>query len=163
MEANSLYTILYTSRAIKAFDKTELSAIVNESRIWNHAHDITGCLAYVEGILNDNVLCQFIQVLEGDEKEVKNIFNKIHSDVRHIDVSVIKEGGIRNRKFSNWRMGFEEIQLNDNPMLQSFFSMDNTVLAESGDTEDHILMQFLKSFCDQKTHNGMSEPEISIN
>jgi hypothetical protein len=163
MKANNLYTILYTSHAIKAFDKTELSAIVNESRIWNHAHEITGCLAYVEGILNNNVLCQFIQVLEGDEIEVKDIFNKIQSDERHLDVSVIKEGFIKKRKFHSWRMGFEEIQLNENPILQSFFSMDTNVLKESGDTEDHILMQFLKSFCDQKTHNGMSEPDISIN
>jgi hypothetical protein len=162
METNSLYTILYTSHALKAFNKVELAAIVNESRIWNHAHDITGCLAYVEGTISDHVLCQFIQVLEGKESEVKDIFNKIQSDVRHLDVSVIKEGVIGKRKFSDWRMGFEEIQLNDNPLLQSFFSMDNTILAESGDTEDHILMQFMKSFCDQKTHNGVMESDIII-
>jgi hypothetical protein len=162
MKANMLYTILYMSHAVKAFDKTELSEIVNESRIWNHAHDITGCLAYVEGILNGDVLCQFIQVLEGDKNEVKDIFNKIQSDERHLHVSVIKEGFIRNRKFHDWRMGFEEIQLKDNPILHSFFSMNPTLLAEDGDTENHILMQFLKSFCDQKKHNGISEPDISI-
>jgi hypothetical protein len=162
METNRLYTILYTSHAIKAFDKVELSAIVNESRIWNHAHDITGCLAYVEGVLNGYVLCQFIQVLEGKESEVKDIFNKIKSDVRHLGVSVIKEGVIGKRKFSDWRMGFEQIQLNDNPMLQSFFSMDNTILADDGDAENNILMQFMKSFCDQKTHNGVMESDEII-
>jgi hypothetical protein len=162
MGTKMLYTILYTSHAIKAFNNMELTEIVNESRIWNHAHDITGCLAYVEGVLNGDVLCQFIQVLEGEESEVKKIFTKIQSDARHLDLSVIKEGNIRSRKFSDWRMGFEQIQLNDNPILQTFFSMNTTVLAESGDTEDHILMQFMKSFCDQKRHNGIVEPDISI-
>jgi hypothetical protein len=47
-------------------------------------------------------------------------------------------------------MGFEEIQLNENPMLKSFFSLDTGVLAADGDIEDNILMQFMKSFCDQK-------------
>jgi hypothetical protein len=145
-----LYTILYTSHAVKVFNQSELLTIVNQSRIWNHAHDITGCLAYVEGVLNGYVLCQFIQVLEGSEKEVKDIFNKIKADPRHLDVSVIKEGVIYNRKFSDWRMGFEEIQLNENPMLKSFFSLDTGVLAADGDIEDNILMQFMKSFCDQK-------------
>jgi hypothetical protein len=145
-----LYTILYTSRAKWPFQKHELLELVNDSQIWNSFKSITGCLAYVEGVLNGDTLCQFIQVLEGSEAEVREVFANIKLDSRHIDVSLIKEGKIDRRKFGAWKMGFEQIQLGDNPILQDFFSMDSVVLSADGDTDSNLLMEFMKSFCDQK-------------
>jgi hypothetical protein len=145
-----LYTILYLSNAKMVFNDDQLSEILNESITWNGSHGITGFLAYIEGVLNDNTKCQFIQVLEGMKSDVEEIFAKIKLDSRHREIIVIKEGHIINRKFSLWKMGFERIHFSLNPMLQHFFSMNTILLASDGNLEDNILMEFMKSFYDQE-------------
>jgi len=84
---------------------------------------------------------RFIQVLEGNEADVQEIYEKIRSDRRHTGLVVLKKGIMSDRSFTDWAMGFKQINhpaevegyinLNDwNPPLQN----DNTTL------------NFLKSF-----------------
>jgi hypothetical protein len=141
-----LYTILYLSKARKAFNAHELTILLNQSRIWNNDHRLTGFLAYVSGTVQNKVSSQFIQVLEGDKAEVIDIFSHIQIDNRHNDIKVIKQGFITHRKFSLWKMGFQIFNLNDSALLQQFFSMDASILAEDGDLESNVLMSFMKSF-----------------
>ena len=145
-----LYTILYLSNAKMVLSDKQLGEILNESITWNDSHRITGFLAYIEGVLDDSTKCQFIQVLEGMKSDVEEIFAKIKLDSRHGDITVIKEGHIINRKFSLWKIGFERLHFSLNPKLQHFFSMNTMVLASDGNLEDNVVMQFMKSFYDQK-------------
>jgi hypothetical protein len=145
-----LYTILYLSKAKMVFNDDQLSEILNESITWNGSHNLTGFLAYIEGVLNEDTKCQFIQVLEGMRSDVEDIFAKIKLDSRHRDIIIIKEGHIINRKFSQWKMGFERLHFSLNPKLQHFFLMNPIVLAADGNLNDNVLMQFMKSFYDQK-------------
>jgi hypothetical protein len=144
-----LYTILYISNADRAFDNEELDELVSESRVWNSQHGITGFLAYVEGVLDGKTKCQFIQVVEGTKKDIEDVFTIIKQDPRHHNICVIKEGSIRERKFDSWNMGFERLHLNSNSQLELFFSMNLSLLAEDGDLDDNILIQFMKTFYDQ--------------
>jgi hypothetical protein len=145
-----LYTILYFSNAKMVLNDEQLSSILNESVTWNGSHNITGFLAYIEGVLDDSTRCQFIQVLEGTKSDVEEIFAKIKLDSRHGDIKVIKEGHIINRKFGLWKMGFERLHFSLNPILQDFFSMNPIVLAADGNLEDNVLMQFMRSFYNQE-------------
>ncbi|MEJ7557070.1 MAG: BLUF domain-containing protein [Pedobacter sp.] len=145
-----LYTILYISNAERAFNNTELQELVSESRTWNSLHGITGFLAYVEGVLDGETRCQFIQVIEGKKSDMEDVFTIIEQDPRHQDICVIKEGYINKRKFESWNMGFERLHLISNPKLELFFSMNLSVLSEDGDLDNNVLIDFMKTFYDQK-------------
>jgi hypothetical protein len=144
-----LYTILYTTNPERVFSHDELVRLEKTSRIWNESHKVTGCLAYVEGILDGNTKCQIIQVLEGLKDDVENIFDSVKLDVRQRNVTLIKKGFIRTRKFNQWTMGYEKIQLSNNSLLQTFFALNHKVLSQEGNLEDNMLMTFMKLFCEQ--------------
>jgi hypothetical protein len=145
-----LYTILYISTAERAFNNKELEELLLESRIWNILHGITGFLAYVEGVLEGKTKCQFIQVVEGETNDIEDVFDIIKHDCRHQDICVIKEGYIEERKFNSWNMGFERLNINSNPALKLFFSMNLSMLSENGNLDNNILIKFMKTFYDQK-------------
>ena len=138
--------LMYLSVASEAMSEDQLNDILNESRAWNKSHDLTGCLAYVEGNLKGKSQCRFIQVLEGPKEQVKGIFENIQNDPRHMHINVIKEGAIGSRNFGTWEMGFERINLDTNADLQEFFELDTKVLSENGDLSNNILLNFMKAF-----------------
>ena len=141
-----MHSLIYISVAPGVIPEETLFEILEQSRISNKARDITGCLAYIEGTINGEYHCRFIQVLEGPEHEVVSLFNKIKQDSRHTDVSLIKSGTIEKRHFESWEMGFEKINLSSNSSLKDFFNLDPEILARDGDINNNMLLDFMKSF-----------------
>jgi len=107
-----MYYMVYVSSAISLLDQQELVAILEHSRAYNSALDITGMLLYGEGT--------FIQVLEGDEKRVASLFEKIRKDPRHENVSIILEGYKVDREFPAWSMAFCYLTALDKNSLAGF-------------------------------------------
>ncbi|NTE05101.1 BLUF domain-containing protein [Agrobacterium tumefaciens] len=141
-----MYRLIYTSVASTVMQPPKLIEILKYSRDWNKAHDITGCLAYIEGNLDNVHQCRFIQVLEGPEQEVLYLFQNIIKDSRHKGVTLIKQGQIEKRHFESWEMGFEKIALEGNTILQEFFRLDPQVLALHGTIYNNMMVDFMKSF-----------------
>lgn len=141
-----IYTLIYSSIAAHAMQQYELSQILETARLSNKENEITGCLAYIEGLVSGDRHCLFIQVLEGPEHAVLGVYEKIRNDSRHIAVTTIKQGHIHHRNFDSWEMGFEKIKLSANSPLQGFFSLHPDILAADGDIKDNILLNFMKSF-----------------
>ena len=73
-----------------------LSAILIASRANNRKHDITGALICRSDI--------FLQLLEGPEQQVKNIYEKIQKDDRHINVYHLLDQFCEKRLFPAWAM-----------------------------------------------------------
>jgi hypothetical protein len=144
-----LYTILYVSRAAKKMYDEQLDELLIQSREWNRTHGITGFLAYVEGNLQNKTYHNFIQILEGTKPELKDLFSNIKGDYRHNNVNVIKSGNIIQRKFQNWDMAFERLDLVAFPHLSEFFHLDPGILFSDGDCENSILMDFMIAFHNQ--------------
>lgn len=144
-----LYTILYVSRAAKKMDDGQLDELLSQSREWNRNHGITGFLAYVEGNLQDQTYHNFIQILEGSKSELKDLFSNIKNDHRHNQVTVIKSGNIIQRKFQNWNMAFERLDLAKFPNLTEFFHLDPGILFSDGNCENSMLMDFIIAFHNQ--------------
>jgi hypothetical protein len=138
--------MMYMSIASEAMSQEQLEEILAESKSWNRAHNLSGFLAYVEGELRGMKFCRFIQVLEGPKEEVLGIFECIERDHRHMHVSVVKEGAISNRNFGSWEMGFEKINLDANVELQEFFELDPEALADHGNLQHNMLLDFMKAF-----------------
>jgi hypothetical protein len=47
-----------------------------------------------------------MQIIEGEEEHVLELFIKISMDKRHKDIYKIMSGPINKRNFDNWSMGF---------------------------------------------------------
>lgn len=92
-----LVRLLYASRTSKDIDGAVLDSILAQSRSHNPGAGLTGILCYSGKI--------FMQVLEGNRKEVSILYNRIAADARHSDVEILLFEDITERRFSNWTMG----------------------------------------------------------
>jgi len=70
--------------------------ILTSSFKFNQENDISGALVYGLGY--------FVQCLEGDEKTVHALYEKIAKDTRHYNVKLISEKSIDERHFPQWHM-----------------------------------------------------------
>ena len=92
--------LIYTSKAVDSFDSPEIYDMLTDARIFNKEHRITGCLLYHQK--------QFIQLLEGEAKEVHKLYDKIAQDPRHESLSLLMEERMTSRIFYDWNMAFYE-------------------------------------------------------
>ncbi len=96
-----MFHLVYTSTATHPIEREALFDLLRQSRDRNRQNHISGLLLHK----ND----QFIQVLEGEESQVRALFDRIRSDKRHQNVVAILEGVIPEREFADWSMGFREV------------------------------------------------------
>ena len=64
-----LYQLFYSSISARKMMKSHLYMILRQARLNNELSNVTGLLVFVDGL--------FLQVLEGEESAVKNIFENI--------------------------------------------------------------------------------------
>lgn len=120
---NLMKNIVYVSTAIKLLPQEQLMDILNTSRVYNAAHHISGVLLYAEGT--------FIQVLEGDDTEVDEIFSKIKTDFRHKNIIKLIDDTISTKSFSAWLMGFALVEAKPAKDLLGYLNA-NGILNHSG-------------------------------
>jgi hypothetical protein len=96
-----LTQLIYTSRAVKPFTPQELEHLLDRARTRNLLCAITGMLLYDYGA--------FLQVLEGPEKGVNEVFGWIERDPMHRSIQVLEREPIAERAFADWSMGFVDL------------------------------------------------------
>ncbi len=97
----SLCCLVYTSISTHSMSENELQDILKISRKRNEASGITGMLLYLDPF--------FMQVLEGEDSVLVQLFERIKKDPRHHKTSPIYKESIQDRRFKNWTMGFAQI------------------------------------------------------
>ncbi|MEM7030631.1 MAG: BLUF domain-containing protein, partial [Chloroflexota bacterium] len=95
---SNLISIVYVSTAVDLFSETELINLLEVSRKNNEAKSITGLLLYARG--------NFIQLIEGPEAAIDNLYEKICRDPRHHHLTLLGRQPIAERHFPYWSMGF---------------------------------------------------------
>ncbi len=110
--AESLFHLGYVSTETHRFSADQLVSLLNEARTANASRDITGLLLYREG--------SFYQVLEGHEASVMKTFGSIQGDQRHQEIEVLFSGPTDAREYSDWRMGFLNLDGLDIASLQGY-------------------------------------------
>ncbi len=103
-----MLSLIYVSTSVQLLSDDELLGILKVSRENNLSRDVTGLLLYKGG--------NFMQVLEGDENVVLDLYEKIKTDPRHADVSIISKEQIQARQFHAWEMAFQNL---DNPAIKN--------------------------------------------
>ncbi len=92
-----IFQLVYRSQSKGIPGDEELSKILKVSRINNLKSAITGLLIYREKY--------FLQVLEGEEADVRDTFARIQKDQRHVQLEVVMESTSKTRLFPKWSMG----------------------------------------------------------
>lgn len=96
-----MFSLTYVSSAVNPFSKSELRDLLAKSRANNNKLGVTGMLLYKDGA--------FMQVLEGEEKTVTELAQKIHDDPRHKNMLTLYKGHSPERQFADWSMGFQNL------------------------------------------------------
>ena len=92
---NNLYLVAYVSRAALGFE-AHWHDIVNTATTMNPEHGITGVLFHNQGLI--------LQVLEGEERLVKQLMDNICRDTRHTEIEIILDEPVKKRGFPDWAM-----------------------------------------------------------
>lgn len=113
--------LIYISSATKKMSEDDLIALLEQSRERNERQDITGMLLFKDGL--------FLQVLEGAEKDVDEIYLSICLDERNVGNYLIERNAIDERNFPEWRMGFENLSNRNLGELEGFSAILNKEVA----------------------------------
>jgi len=100
-EITPLYSLIYRSQASRAVHEVTLTSLVRKARLYNQQARITGLLLYAKG--------QFLQVLEGPEPVLSDLYARINDDPRHYDVRTLAYGPIELRSFGRWPMAYAAV------------------------------------------------------
>lgn len=114
-------TIVYVSAATRQLSEEALAALLMQARANNARHGVTGVLLYNDG--------NFMQLLQGPEDAVRNIFAAIKADARHhMVISIVDETGLP-REFADWSMACGRLDARTWEALMSQLSPDGSALS----------------------------------
>jgi hypothetical protein len=94
--------LFYISTATKEPSESELISLLGQAKLKNSHKHITGMLLYSNQT--------YLQVLEGEEKDVREIYRAICKDTRNEAPVILQESQILVRAFPEWSMGFENLE-----------------------------------------------------
>ncbi len=104
--------LIYVSSAQREMAEEELLLLLEQCRRRNRRQNVTGMLLYAGG--------NFLQVLEGEDKDVEEIYKDILNDERNNGNIVIDKDQISERTFPDWSMGFKHLTNQDKAGIKGF-------------------------------------------
>ena len=90
-----LLQVVYASRPF-GFDQSMLSNILMDARRANARDGITGALIARQDL--------YLQLLEGPEEKVRDAYDRIAGDDRHVEVTSLVDRHVSARMFPGWAM-----------------------------------------------------------
>ncbi len=99
----SLLQLIYASHLCA--DESVLPSIHSHAVRNDTEHVLSGMLLYANR--------RFLQVIEGERKDVLHTFSYIQQDARHDQVHVLSEKEIPEKTFKHWNMGFRHLEKYD--------------------------------------------------
>jgi hypothetical protein len=114
-----LFQLVYVSSATTPFSRAELEELLTQSRRKNALAGLSGILLYHDG--------NFMQLLEGEEKQVRSTYAHIAKDPRHRGCMILVGGPVPERTFPDWTMGFRDLssaEVKAMPGYNSFLNHD---------------------------------------
>jgi hypothetical protein len=110
---------MYVSHTSPDLTPGELDKVLTSSRRNNAMLGITGLLLYIDG--------GFLQMLEGEERAVRELYTRLSQDRRHWDMRLMLDREVRERAFVGWSMGFERPAMDD-PETAGMFGVARTAI-----------------------------------
>lgn len=129
-----VYQVLYHSYATASYSTAELQDLLESSRASNAEHGITGLLLYSAG--------RFVQVLEGEEAVVSDLYARIRRDSRHERVETVRNE-LAARQFTSWSMAFGHVSP---PLLEATVAAVQGIQSSPAPVVDPLLQALLRAF-----------------
>jgi hypothetical protein len=131
-----MYHLVYISQAQENMTLTTLVVLLMQARALNERHQVTGALVYGDG--------QFMQVMEGEEAVVKDLYARVAQDARHYNVRTLAEGPLATRSFAQWSMAFGKVPADEFEVLRRVAEYQTPTqmagqLADNGATDGALL------------------------
>lgn len=130
--------ISYVSQQSHSLTDSSLEKILSLSRENNEAAGITGMLILYEGL--------FIQLIEGPEEKINDLYNRIAADKRHNRILVLDEGFSETRNFADWSMAFEKLDHKKAEEITGFKEFNKKDLFAEAKEKDNAALQLLQAF-----------------
>jgi hypothetical protein len=111
-----LHEILYCSVLAADQPPTAVGQIVTQARARNAEDGITGLLVF-DGM-------RFCQHVEGPRKQVLRLLHRIESDPRHVQIRVVYEGALAQRRYERFEMGLAEVDEDNDDDLGAIHQLD---------------------------------------
>jgi hypothetical protein len=119
--STSLYEILYVSTLAPEAPLSVVGDIAVKARLANAARDITGLLVF-DGM-------RFCQQLEGGQKQVLALLERIRQDTRHINMQILHHGELAVRRFKRFSLGY--CVVDDDDVLERMEQMDGQAAVDA--------------------------------
>jgi hypothetical protein len=142
-----LQYIVYNSFSKSKIKDEELAILLSRSKEWNKKNDITGILIYR---FNKNFdRGNFLQIIEGPERSMLEVWDRITNDNRHHTITKLEEGTSEKRNFPDWTMGFKNLSDESLTVLAKFPEINSESFWSNISKLKPRAFQLLKSFYDQ--------------
>lgn len=137
------YRLIYRSIATRSLTSAELGRLVSQSQIYNFSHHVTGVLFYAKR--------QFLQVMEGPQAAVREVYEHLSHDERHTQLAIIDRAVVPARLFPRWSMGFGEVDALALDRLASFLDPESRkMLLPSSCDVQAVITDLLQEFVEQQ-------------
>lgn len=112
---DNIFHLVYISEAVADISYTDIRDILEVGRKRNLQDDVTGLLIFRDGY--------FVQLLEGNEVNVRKVLNRILLDDRNYSLRILTESTSEQRLFDNNPLAFYDgdISSNSTEDLSSLF------------------------------------------
>ena len=149
---SALVHCIYTSVQTNPLSEAEVARLVQESRINNIQHGVTGILLHV----NDT----FFQVLEGSKEVVEALYAKILEDPRHKRVTRIIFETISRRYFGDSDMNIATMTRTE---LATVLGEENMAKRELilAELDEGRAKRLLRAFTDGRWRTHVGAPGVS--
>lgn len=137
-----VYSLVYVSTATQLLTQDDLDDILATAHRHNGELGVTGALLYIDG--------NIMQVLEGEEQTVRDLYTRIAVDPRHHGLITIWEGDRPERQFPSWTMAYRNLDLDDDKLsgYSEFLNTrrtDNQDFGPSPSVCQRLLMSFRRT------------------
>jgi len=137
--------VLYVSESTAPLTRVELQALNYSCRVANQRSGLTGLMLYSSG--------NFMQAIEGNPLRVREALERIHRDVRHMNIRTLIDEITGERTFGEWAMGLIEVDAL-RPIDLDRLSMAMRAAAKAEDGRDkrrhgRIALQLFRDFAQQ--------------
>jgi hypothetical protein len=129
------FQLLYISTATRQMLRIDVEQILFTAQRFNAGKDVTGLLI--------SSPARFMQVLEGKEDAVRNVYDRVCADPRHHAHVILREIEVEERQFGDWTMASQFLP------NAAFSSMADQVRSAVADA-DVITAAYLLGFAEQR-------------
>jgi Sensors of blue-light using FAD len=130
--------LLYVSNSPPDLSPSALDAILTTARHNNALCGVTGLLLYIDD--------GFLQMLEGEERMLLDLYNRIAVDRRHWNVRLMLDRQISARAFPDWSMGFERPCMDDPETAGMFGVARSAIHDQLSPNTGRIVAMMLQTF-----------------